>query len=715
MTTLAIVRKTLVFVACVLAFVGASALRSSRADAAQCYVASGKTANVLCWLDMSSIDTATNAPTAMSWTLPDGSVLRGTVTSLGPTVPTATGLPTYSGSPLGNTAYTGVGGKPAFYGGGTVQVQITNLSLVDSQSNTISSFTIAGADAETLDTGDGGSAYVSWTTTGTPWSQLEVMPNTSGSSTTICSLSGLGTQNAKCVPAYPANDAAYILSSVVSTGQSVAMGVSSGSLQGMAFAVNLASVSLAKNVTSRANASDEFTVSIAQNGASIASATTTGKTVGTAQATTGTVAVLPSRTYTFSEAAAAQTNLGQYASTYACTNATASSSTALPSGIGTSFVVTPLLNDRIACAFTNTALTLTNVATTPTKTVTAGSTATASFTLTNTTALAATFGSAGPTIAPSTGSAIVPSGYVYAGTTYTTFAAMLAAVNASPTAANAAVTIGIDYTVPANFGGTVTISLGADVTLDGGTSALATATDVDTISSAGLSLTKTGTTQTSPGGLIAYSLYAYNGGPSAANGAILSDPLPAGLTITGAPSCTVTAGGAACPTVSVSGNTVTATLATFPANSGLTFSVTAAAGTASSYTNVATLTPKTGSPVSGSLTTFVAQTNGITKTVQNLTSGTAAGTSDTAVPGDLLQYVLTFANTTGVPIHNVTLADPLPANVTFSAASCGTLPSGITCTYAAPAVGATGTVTFSYVGVLQSGGTLSATINAYVK
>ena len=242
----AMLRKTMLFVAFLLAIVGASALRSSRADAAQCYVASGKTANVLCWLDMSSIDTATNVPTAMSWTLPDGSVLRGTVTSLGPTVPTPTGLPTYSGSPLGNTAYTGVGGKPAFYGGGTVQVQITNLSLVDSQSNTISSFTIAGADAETLDTGDGATAYVSWTTAGTPWSQLEIMPNTSGSSTTICTLAGLGTQNAKCVPAYPANDAAYILSSVVSTGQSVAMGVSSGSLQGMAFAVNLASVSLAK-------------------------------------------------------------------------------------------------------------------------------------------------------------------------------------------------------------------------------------------------------------------------------------------------------------------------------------------------------------------------------------------------------------------------------------------------------------------------------------
>jgi len=664
---------------------------------------------------MSSINTATNVPTAMSWTLPDGSVLRGTVTSLGPTVPTTTSLPTYNGSPLGNTAYTGVGGKPAFYGGGTVQIQISNLSLVDSKSNSISNFTIAGADAETLDTGDGASAYVSWTTAGTPWSQLEIMPNTSGSSTTICTLSGLGTQNATCVPAYPANDAAYILTSVVSTGQSVAMAVSSGSLQGMAFAVNLASLTLSKNVTSRVNASDEFTVNIAQNGASIASATTSGKTVGTAQATTGAVGVLPARSYTLTEAATGQTNLGQYASTYACTNATTGSTTSLPSGVGTSFAVTPALNDRVSCAFTNTALTLTNVAVTPTKTVTAGSTATASFTLTNTTALAATFGSAGPTLTPSTGSAIEPTGYVYAGTTYTTFAAMLAAVNASPTAANAAVTVGIAYTVPANFGGTVTISLGADVTLDGSTSALATATDVDTVSSAGLSLTKTGTTQASPGGLIAYSLYAYNGGPGASNGAILSDPLPAGLTITGTPTCAVTTGAAVCPTVSVSGNTVTATLATFPAGSGLTFSVTAAAGTAASYTNVATLTPKTGSPVSGSLTTAVAQTNGITKTVQNLTSGTAAGTSDTAIPGDLLQYTLTFQNTTGVPIHGVTLVDPLPTSVTFSAASCGTLPSGITCTYAAPAVGATGTVTFSYAGVLQSGSTLAATINAYVK
>jgi uncharacterized repeat protein (TIGR01451 family) len=711
----AMVRKTMLFLAFLLTIACASAFRSARADAAQCYVATGKTANVLCWLDMSSINTATNVPTAMSWTLPDGSVLRGTVTSLGPTVPTTTSLPTYNGSPLGNTAYTGVGGKPAFYGGGTVQIQISNLSLVDSKSNSISNFTIAGADAETLDTGDGASAYVSWTTAGTPWSQLEIMPNTSGSSTTICTLSGLGTQNATCVPAYPANDAAYILTSVVSTGQSVAMAVSSGSLQGMAFAVNLASLTLSKNVTSRVNASDEFTVNIAQNGASIASATTSGKTDGTAQATTGAVGVLPARSYTLTEAATGQMNLGQYASTYACTNATTGSTTSLPSGVGTSFAVTPALNDRVSCAFTNTALTLTNVAVTPTKTVTAGSTATASFTLTNTTALAATFGSAGPTLTPSTGSAIVPTGYVYAGTTYTTFAAMLAAVNASPTAANAAVTIGIAYTVPANFGGTVTISLGADVMLDGSTSALATASDVDTVSSAGISLTKTGTTQTSPGGLIAYSLYAYNGGPGASNGAILSDPVPAGLTITGTPTCAVTTGSAVCPTVSVSGNTVTATLAAFPANSGLTFSVTAAAGTASSYTNVATLTPKAGSPVTGSLTTAVAQTNGITKTVQNLTSGTAAGTSDTAVPGDLLQYTLTFQNTTGVPIHGVTLSDPLPANVTFSAASCGTLPSGITCTYAAPAVGSTGTVTFSYAGVLQSGSMLAATINAYVK
>jgi uncharacterized repeat protein (TIGR01451 family) len=711
----AIVRRTLLVLSFLLAIAAASALRSSRAEAAQCYVATGKTANVLCWLDMSSIATATSVPTAMSWTLPDGSVLRGTVTSLGPTVPTPAGLPTYSGSALGNTAYTGVGGKPAFYGGGTIAVQISNLSLVDSQSNAISSFTIAGADAETLDTGDGTSAYVSWTTAGTPWSQLEIMPNTSGSSTTICTLSGLGTQNAKCVPAYPANDAAYILTSVVSTGQSVAMGVSSGSLQGMAFAVNLASLTLSKNVTSRVNTSDEFTVTIAQNGASIASATTSGKAVGTAQATTGAVGVLPSRAYTFSESAVGATNLGQYASTYACTNATAGSTTVLPSGVGTSFAVTPLLNDRVSCSFTNTALTLTNVAAAATKTVTAGSTATASFKLTNTSALAALFGSSGPTITPSTGGAIVPSGYVYAGTTYTTFAAMLAAVNASPTAANAAVTVGIAYTVPASFGATVTIALGADVTLDGGVSALETATEVDTVSSNGISLTKTGTTQTSPGGLIAYSLYAYNGGPGASDGAILSDPLPAGLTITGTPSCIAATGGAVCPNVSVSGNTVTATLATFPANSGLTFSVTAAAGSASSYTNVATLTPRTGTAASGSLTTAVAQTNGITKTVQNLTSGTAAGTSDTAVPGDLLQYTLTFQNTTGVPIHGVTLADPLPANVTFSGASCGTLPSGITCTYAAPATGATGTVTFSYVGVLQSGSTLSATINAYVK
>ena len=84
----AVIRKTMLFVAFFVAIACASAVRSARADAAQCYVATGKTANVLCWLDMSSINTATNVPTAMSWTLPDGSILSGTVTSLGPTIPT---------------------------------------------------------------------------------------------------------------------------------------------------------------------------------------------------------------------------------------------------------------------------------------------------------------------------------------------------------------------------------------------------------------------------------------------------------------------------------------------------------------------------------------------------------------------------------------------------------------------------------------------------
>jgi uncharacterized repeat protein (TIGR01451 family) len=667
---------------------------------------------------MSPANIAPNQPTAISWSLPDGSTLHATVTQTGTTTPGVVGVPTYSGSALGQTAYTGLGGKPAIYGPGIIPTTLGDISIVDPTGNTAPTTTIAGADAETLDTGDGSSttAYVKWTTAGTPWSQLEIMNSvTSGSTTPICTLSGLDTTAATCVPSSGGNNAAYILRSTVTPAQAVTMASKSGADQGVAFAVDLATLALSKNVTSRIATTDEVTIAIARNAVTLASATTKGSATGTNQAATGTIYAIPSQTYTLTEAATNASTAGMYASTYACTNAYAASTTVMPNGTGTSFTFVPGANDQVSCAFTNTALTSTDAAAVATKLVTPATSVTDSFTLTNTSAIAATFTGPAPTLTTSTNATLTPTGYTYKGNTYATYANLLAAVNASATAAGASVTIGVVYTAPTTVGTTVSLALSAAVTAGGGTSASQTATETDTVENMGISVIKTGTTATSPGGLIAYSLLVSNTGFFAANFTTLSDPVPAGLTIMGTPTCDSTTGGAVCPTITVSGNTVSARIDTFPANSSLTFSIKTAAGSASSYTNTATLTPLFGQATTGSLTTTVAQSNGISKTVQNLTTGSDAGASDSALPGDRLRYTLTFANTTGTVIHAVTLADPLPATVTFSAASCGTLAPAMTCSFTAPATGATGTVVFSYVGDVPSGNTLTATIDVFVR
>lgn len=56
---------------------------------------------------------------------------------------------------------------------------------------------------------------------------------------------------------------------------------------------------------------------------------------------------------TLSESAAGTTDLANYAAAYSCTNS-GSGGTAIPPGSGTSFDVTPVNNDVIACSFTNT-------------------------------------------------------------------------------------------------------------------------------------------------------------------------------------------------------------------------------------------------------------------------------------------------------------------------------------------------------------------------
>lgn len=96
-------------------------------------------------------------------------------------------------------------------------------------------------------------------------------------------------------------------------------------------------------------ATDQFTLTITGTGGP-ATATTTGGgtiTVGTATLNPGAVGA----TYTLSETAASG-SLGNYITTYSCTNALAGGQT--PAGSATSFTLTGTTGDDLTCTFTNT-------------------------------------------------------------------------------------------------------------------------------------------------------------------------------------------------------------------------------------------------------------------------------------------------------------------------------------------------------------------------
>jgi uncharacterized repeat protein (TIGR01451 family) len=96
----------------------------------------------------------------------------------------------------------------------------------------------------------------------------------------------------------------------------------------------------------------------------------------------------------------------------------------------------------------------------------------------------------------------------------------------------------------------------------------------------------------------------------------------------------------------------------------------------------------------------------LAKAVRNVTQGTPAGTSNTAKPGDILEYTITYTNPAGGAVSAIVVTDSTPAFTTFQAASCVTpLPAGVTsCSVTTqPAVNGTGSVVWTLGGSLPAG------------
>lgn len=156
-----------------------------------------------------------------------------------------------------------------------------------------------------------------------------------------------------------------------------------------------------------------------------------------------------------------------------------------------------------------------------------------------------------------------------------------------------------------------------------------------------VSFTKTANVASAPpGGTVRYTLTLRNTGEVAANGTVVSDPLPAGVA---SMSWTCSAGGASCPAANGSG-ALSQTIASLPTGGTLTYTVTAtlsaSAVVGSTITNTASAAPPTGGTCApggspGPCMTSVGTT--VSGSVQASDDGgvVPAGVSSTAVPNVL--------------------------------------------------------------------------------
>ncbi len=203
--------------------------------------------------------------------------------------------------------------------------------------------------------------------------------------------------------------------------------------------------------------------------------------------------------------------------------------------------------------------------------------------------------------------------------------------------------------------------------------------------SADLAMTKLGPPTVTAGGSVAYSLVVVNNGPSDAANLSVADTLPAGVTFVSA-----TGTGWTCSNVgNVSVTCTRPALAAGATAPTITVTVTAPAQ-AGSLTNTASVSSTTADPVPANNTSSV--TTGVTASADLAITKTGPAT---VVAGNNVSYSLVVVNNGPSDAANLSVADTLPAGVTFVSATgtgwtCTNVGNvSVTCTRPALATGAT--------------------------
>ncbi|MDR2011925.1 MAG: DUF11 domain-containing protein [Rhodanobacter sp.] len=181
-------------------------------------------------------------------------------------------------------------------------------------------------------------------------------------------------------------------------------------------------------------------------------------------------------------------------------------------------------------------------------------------------------------------------------------------------------------------------------------------------------------TQAVPGQTVTYTVTVNNPGPAAADGTLVDDPIPAGLTTPFTWTCTPS-GGATC-TASGSG-ALSDALTVFPSGASVTYTIiaTVASTATGNITNTATVTPDTGgacNPISCTASVTlptVVPAVGITKT----------STNTQAIPNQTVTYMVTVNNPGPAAADGTLVDDPIPAGLTTPFTWTCTPSGGATC------------------------------------
>ncbi|WP_344200830.1 DUF7507 domain-containing protein [Pseudolysinimonas kribbensis] len=327
----------------------------------------GTHASTICWFDFSAFD-ATEARSTegqpIEIALDGGLVADFTVkvTNLPNSVPMnfeARSTPLETRFAFGTDAYRGIPGLNALYslaspsGNKAAKITFDDIRVTDAQGDPVAGYSFVAADAEDNVRGES----FAWSSD-KPLNEIErLAPNGGwGCKNPV----GLGTTSVTCA-------GTGVGGTTIAGGKSTALLVAAdtpttfattwvtSARSAIAIGVQTAKLTVVKQVASRIDPADSFTVSAEDSTGAVVGQATTG-TAGSAS-TPGLV-VAPGSTYTLGESAAdgSATNLADYVTpSWSCTNTAAGSTTVLPSGTGSTTTVTPAAGDDITCTVTNTA------------------------------------------------------------------------------------------------------------------------------------------------------------------------------------------------------------------------------------------------------------------------------------------------------------------------------------------------------------------------